>query len=168
MTQPPLIPGADLNSIVITTGEVAEIYGVTERAVQLWESDRSWIQSKSRDRWHLVSVVRGVYNGLISALNKKKGPEGDKYDELELREQTAKTEKLEIEVLRLKAELVPAVEVERTAFELARAASEAFMNLPARLADELAAEKDAFTVRTRLENEIRGILENLTKERTAA
>lgn len=168
MTQESLIPGADLGSIVVTTGEVAEVFGVTDRAVQLWESDKHWIESKGRDRWHLVSVVRGVYEGLIAALNKKKGPEGAQYDALELREQTAKTEKLEIEVCRLKGELVPASEVERTAFELARATSEAFMNLPARLADELAAEKDAFTVRTRLEDEIRGILENLTKERTAA
>ena len=164
MTQTPLIPDADLGSIVITTGEVAEVFGVTERAVQLWESDKRWIESRGRDRWHLVSVVRGVYEGLIAAVNKKKGPEGKAYEDLELREQTAKTEKLEIEVQRMKGELVPAAEVERTAFELARATSEAFMNLPARLADELAAEKDAFTVRTRLEDEIRGILENLTDE----
>jgi len=168
MTQAPLIPDADVNSIHLTTGEIAALYGVTERAVQLWESEKGWIQSERRDRWHLPSVVRGVYQGQLDVINKKKGPEGKAYEDLELREQTAKTVKLELEVARIKGELVPASDVKRTAYELARATSEAFMNLPARLADELAAEKDAFTVRTRLEDEIRNILENLTKERTAA
>ena len=56
--------------------------------------------------------------------------------------------------------LIPADRVVREAFESARVIREAILNLPARLASELAAETDTRRIYTRLDAELRQVLES--------
>lgn len=158
------LPGmeADLGQVHVTTEDLARLYGVTVRAVQLWETERGWIRRAPRGTFPLVEAVKGVYDGQAAAINKKKGPEGAELDNLELREQKAKTEKAEIEVQRLRDELIPAAEVEKEIFERYRTVRDALENIPARVAAGLAAETDEHTIKTLLVTEINRILETLS------
>lgn len=58
--------------------------------------------------------------------------------------------------------LVDAEAVKRESFRVARATRDALMSIPDRLAPELAGETDQFTIRKRLEDEIRQALQNLS------
>lgn len=153
----------NLSQVHLTTGQIAQIYGVTDRAVQLWETERFWIQRTPRGTFHFLSVVKGVYDGQQNAINRKKGPEGAELESLELREQRAKTEKAEIEVQKLKGDLVPAADVEKAIFERYRTVRDTLENIPSRISAMLAAESDEHKVKELLMNEINRALENLSK-----
>lgn len=71
----------------------------------------------------------------------------------------AKLAKLEFE--EKSGKLVGVSEVQREAFKLARAVRDSVMNLPDRLAPELAAETNIFKVHARLSEELRKCLESL-------
>lgn len=60
--------------------------------------------------------------------------------------------------------LINAERVKRQAFKVARATRDAMLNIPDRVAAELAAEKDQFLVHKRLTDEIRMALEGLSDE----
>lgn len=58
--------------------------------------------------------------------------------------------------------LIATEQVNRSAFKVARAVRDGLMNLPDRLAAELAAESDAAAIHSRLAREIRDVLRELT------
>lgn len=62
-----------------------------------------------------------------------------------------------------RGELVSAAAAERAAFDCARTVKEAMLNLPDRLASELAGESDPRRVHARLEEEVRLALESLAE-----
>ncbi len=62
-----------------------------------------------------------------------------------------------------RGELVSAAAAERAAFDCARTVKEALLNLPDRLAAELAGESDPRRVHERLEQEVRSALESLAE-----
>lgn len=78
-------------------------------------------------------------------------------------ESRAKREAYEAELARLKVQkeleqLVDADEVKRAAFRVARQVRDGLLNIPDRIAAELAAETDAFAVHRMLTDEIRKVL----------
>lgn len=60
--------------------------------------------------------------------------------------------------------LLPAEQVERDWFKAGRTTRDAVLSIPARVAAEFAGETDAFTIQTRLENELRQALTHLADE----
>ncbi len=74
----------------------------------------------------------------------------------------AKLAKLEFD--HKSGKLIDAAEVKKSAFDAARMVRNSMMNIPDRLAAELAAETDVFKVTQKLKNEIRKALEGLQVE----
>lgn len=70
----------------------------------------------------------------------------------------------QLELEQREGKLVEAEEVKREAFRVARIVRDALLNLPDRVAGELAAEANQFKVHQRLSNEIRRALEDLKLE----
>jgi phage terminase Nu1 subunit (DNA packaging protein) len=162
--QQDLIPAVDLGQIYLTTPEVAALYGVTERAVQLWHTERQWVSPDRRGLWRLADVILGVYEGQAAAINKKKGDAGFELDQLERREQRAKTERAEFELGRAREQFIDAAEVRRTAFEQGRTVRDAIENIPSRISALLAAETDTHKIKEMLHAELHQALETLTTE----
>lgn len=78
------------------------------------------------------------------------------------RKEAADAELAELKLEREKGRLVDAEEVKKTAFKVARTVRDQMLNIPDRVAAELAAETDAFKINKRLTDEIRKALEHLT------
>lgn len=72
-----------------------------------------------------------------------------------------RAERERLALLREKAELVPAEEVKREAFNLGKTIREALLNIPDRVANQFAAESDPQAVHLALTGEIRQALEQL-------
>lgn len=77
------------------------------------------------------------------------------------RKEAADAELAELKLEREKGRLVDAEEVKKTAFKVARAVRDQMLNIPDRVAAELAAETDVFKINKRLTDEIRKALELL-------
>lgn len=159
--QPTLIPDADLGGIYVSSAKLAEIYAKDIRSVQYWD-EKGYIRPTPRG-YNLVDAVRGLDHAKDEIISKKKGPEGEELLDLEKREQKAKTVKAEIEVERLRGELVPAAEVKSEQFNLARRTRDAIENIPSRIAAILAAEQDEHKVKEMLAHELKQALEGLSK-----
>ncbi len=159
--QPELIPGIHWDEVYETSKMIAEIYGVDIRTVQLWDQ-KGWIKRDARGIYHFRTAIQGIYDAQLAIINKKKGPEDEESNGLEIREQRAKTEKAEIELAKLKGELVSADDVKSSAFEKARQIRNAFENIPSRLSAILAAETDPHKIKLALDKEIKQTLEVLT------
>lgn len=140
---------------------VMEWYGVTDRAIQLW-AEKGYIPKSQNGMYHLPAVVKGLYGAQLEIINKKKGPDGNENIDLLLREQRAKTEKAELELEKMKGDLVNKNEVEKIAFEKARIVREAIENIPQRIAPILAAEADIHQCRETLKKELKNALEELS------
>lgn len=161
MTQTALLGFEHREGTFLSVGQVAVLYGVDERTVQYWET-RGWFKRDKRGEYRLEDVVPGVYNAQQSLINMKKGPEGDEMKGLELREQSAKTQKAEIEVARLQGSLMDVEEVRKEIFERARSLRDALENIPARLGDILAAETDTHKIKSLLKTEFHELLKDET------
>ena len=74
-----------------------------------------------------------------------------------------KAEQAELEVKKLRGELVPAVEVRQQAMQAARQVREAFLALPSRVSAILAEQPEP-VVRDRLTAEVRKLLETIADE----
>jgi len=151
------LPGVDAVEL-IPLASVAEIYGVDPRTVQLW-AEKKWIPRGSNGLYDIKAVIRGVYEAQRGLINKKKGSEGEALEDLDLRERKAKTEKAELELRRLKGELLEKDRVEKREFELGREVRDAVENVPNRVAALLAAEGDQHKVRKILLDELKKALE---------
>jgi len=160
--QPELIPGIHWPEVFETSKNIADIYEVDIRTIQLWDQ-KGYIKRDGRGVYHFISVIRGIYNFQLALINKKKGTEGQELDDLELREQRAKTEKSEIELAKLRGELVLASEVKTEMFNLARRTRDAIENIPSRIAAILAAESNEHKVKELLSTELKQALEGLSK-----
>lgn len=86
----------------------------------------------------------------------KKDP---KFIESQARREMFKANLAELEFLERVGKLIPADEVDREWFELARLVRDSMLNIPARLADRLAHEMDQRTIHDLLEQEIYQALE---------
>lgn len=159
--QASLIPDCDISGIYCSSAKLAEIYAKDIRSVQYWD-EKGYIRPTPRG-YNLVETVRGLDKAKDDIISKKKGPDGEELLDLEKREQKAKTEKVEIEVARLRGELVPASEVKSEQFTIARRTRDAIENIPSRIAAILAAETDEHKVRETLSHELKQALEGLSK-----
>lgn len=96
----------------------------------------------------------------------KKNP---KFIESQARREMFKANLTELEYLEQVGKLIPAEEVDREWFELARLVRDTMLNIPARIADQLAHETDQRKVQDLLEAEIYQALESIAvKEDQAA
>lgn len=80
------------------------------------------------------------------------------------RREAADAELAELKLEKEKGKLVDAEEVRAAAFKAARTVRDSMMNIPDRLAGELAAETDHFRIHKKLTDEIRKALEGLQFE----
>lgn len=96
----------------------------------------------------------------------KKDP---KFIESQARREMFRANLTELEYLEQVGKLIPAEDIDREWFELARLVRDSMLNIPARLADQLAHETDQRKVHDLLEQEIYRALESIsTKEEQAA
>ena len=168
--QPALIPDIPWNEVHVTVEFIADAYGVTPRAVQLWETERQWIRRAPRGTFPFLGVIRGVYDGQREAINKKKpeapiGADGktlESQEEAERREAIADANMKELKEAEMRRDLLPRSEVENAAFDKARKIRDAFENLPSRIGSILAAETDSTQVKALLNREINNILQELS------
>lgn len=86
------------------------------------------------------------------------------YAEARAQHERFKSRLAELEVATIEGKLVNADEVKRESFRAARQVRDSLLNLPDRLAAELAAESNQFKVHQRLVKEIRRALEDLKFE----
>ena len=86
------------------------------------------------------------------------------YAEARAQHERFKARLAELELETRESKLVNAEEVKQAAFKTARQVRDALLNLPDRVAGELAAETNAFKVHQRLTKEIRRALEELKLE----
>lgn len=86
------------------------------------------------------------------------------YAEARAQHERFKSRLAELEVATIEGKLVNADEVKRESFRTARQVRDSLLNLPDRLAAELAAETNQFKVHQRLVKEIRRALEELKLE----
>ena len=86
------------------------------------------------------------------------------YAEARAQHERFKSRLAELEVATIEGKLVNADEVKRESFRAARQVRDSLLNLPDRLAAELAAETNQFKVHQRLVKEIRRALEDLKFE----
>ncbi len=136
---------------------------ITERSVQEWVEKGYFPRSDFRGLYHLMNVIGGVYWKQRELINKKKGIEGEELDSLEVREQRAKTEKAEIEVARLRGELIPTDAAKAEMFNAARRTRDSIENIPPRIAALLASETDEHKIKEMLSHELKQALEGLSK-----
>lgn len=162
MTQIALNGFEELDGTFLTVEAVAKLYGVDERTVQYWV-DKDWCSRHRKGEYKLEDVVPGVYRAQLELINMKKGPDGVDIKNLQLREQTAKTEEAELKLAERKKELIPAAEVKLKLFEIARNTRDAVEAIAPRISAILAAETDPHKVRELLAAELRQALEELSK-----
>ncbi len=84
-----------------------------------------------------------------------------KFIESQARREMFKANLTELEYLEQVGKLIPAEEVDREWFELARLVRDTMLNIPARIADQLAHETDQRKVQDLLEQEIYQALESI-------
>lgn len=161
--QASLLPEISLDEVRLSTKELSELYGVDVRTVQLWDSERRWIERDNKGNFHLPSVVRSVYRAQLDLINRKKGADGEVMGDLEVREQRAKTEMAELRVREMRGTVVSAEDVKKAAFETARSVRDALSAIPARIGALVAAESDPHKVKEILAQEIRQALEELAQ-----
>jgi len=88
--------------------------------------------------------------------------QGSAYWDAHTRREIAAANREELLEKKLAGELVERVKVEDAAFAIGRMLRDAVLGLPTRLAPELAALPDAFEIETKLRNELRKVLEDIT------
>lgn len=89
---------------------------------------------------------------------------GPSYQESKAKREAAEAALAELKLEKERGRLLDAEEVRKSAFNAARMVRNLMMNIPDRVAAELAAETDVFKVGQRLKDEIRKALEGLGKE----
>lgn len=94
----------------------------------------------------------------------KPGPNGDpSLAQAQVRVAQERADALRLTNEQRRARLIDAGEARREAFECARAVRDAVLNVPGRLAAELAGERDVGRVRERLDKELRAALEAMAE-----
>lgn len=98
------------------------------------------------------------------------GQDADGFDSILVIEKRQKHFQAELSRLKFEeqaGQLLNADEVKSEAFKTLRLVRDGLLSIPDRVASELAAEKDPFSVRKRLDEEIRNVLQNLSFQITA-
>jgi len=151
----------ELHEVRCTTDVLADVFGVSIQTVYDWISD-DVIPKPERGLHSFTSVVRSVYLRQRDMV-KKKMPEGELYD-LDVRDKRAAVEKKELEIRKLKGDLLDRELVHKRTFELARTLRDAIENVPNRISAMIAAENDKHTVHKLLLNELRSTLQGLIED----
>ena len=123
------------------------------------DADRRFEAARHADRAAFSSTSYSEEDEEPVDAQTKKDP---KFIESQARREMFKAKLTELEYLEQVGKLVPAEEVDREWFELARLVRDSMLNLPARLADRLAHETDQRKIHDLLESEIYQALEAIS------
>jgi hypothetical protein len=138
-------------------GTIAKLLDLTPRRVRQLARE-GVIPPAEGGRYPLVGAVQGYVRYL-----RELSPEDAAIQQHRSRRMQMLARKLEIEVQRLTAELLPADEVSEVWARLAAAFRARMLAIPSKLAPELAAEHDPNLVQARLEEEIHHALAELAR-----
>lgn len=132
---------------------IADLYGVSEQSIRDW-INAAIIEKPLNSLLNVVEVIRAVYRHqrkIIERLGSQ-----PLIDE-RLKVTTIKREMAEIELKKLRGELLDAEKVKIVAFSRAKSEAEMLSNLPSRLKSILAAETDEFKVGEILKEALDGV-----------
>lgn len=131
------------------------------------DADRRFEAARHADRAAFSSTDYGETeeDGSDVDPETKKHP---KFIESQARREMFKAKLTELEYLEQVGKLVPAEEVDKEWFELARLVRDSMLNIPARLADQLAHETDQRKIHDLLETEIYQALEAISAQQGQA
>lgn len=152
-------PRAALN-ITLTTGQAAELFGVTPKTVIEWgktgapKADHgTWLLKDLFDWWKENIAPRSI----IKKHRDETKAEADR------RRAVAKARREEIALEKEEKTHCKLKDVEAAFFSAGRIVRDAMLNIPDRVKAELAAESDAFEIGETLTKEIRAALEDLAE-----
>lgn len=155
---------------VVTAAEYARRRGITQEAVRRAIQNGRLVESivtNERGRQRIIPSLADAEWDKNTQHHRRSQPEVQVEDDLldipNFNESRAKREAYQAELARLEYEekqgtLVNAEAVKKEAFRTARLVRDAMLNIPDRIAAELAAETDAFAAHKRLTDEIRTAL----------
>jgi phage terminase Nu1 subunit (DNA packaging protein) len=143
----------------LKVARLAKIYDVEPQTIYSWEK-RGLFKRDEEGFIDLVEAVQAIYK------HQRRLIRGRGSDELiTQRTRIAKSiaEEKELKLRQLRGELLPAEDVKKETFELARATRDAIENIPGRISAILAAEASEHRVRELLAAELRQALQELSK-----
>ena len=155
---------------LLTMAEYAKLIGKSRQSVFGRIKSGSLPAKKIKNRWFIDPKVAKdnpqVNNNILGNGGEGVGND-DKDDESPLTKEKIRTQRATADIKEMEAKekagkLIDVEVVKKQAFTAGRNVREAFQNLPARISAELACETDPHRVESKLENEIRIILENLS------
>lgn len=150
---------------LLTVREFAKREGVDPKRIQDRIKNGSLPAEKKGNRWYIDPIIADQNPILSNNLVLRDQP-GDNRHASPLHKARTEREKALAEIKQMEAgkmrgELIEVRIVERETFKEARRVRDAFLNMPARIAAEIAVETDPHKVEYFLDKEIREILEQL-------
>lgn len=148
---------------------MAKLLLLTPRRIQQLANE-GVIEKTERGRYDLILSVQGYIRYLNDQIpNKATSDVGAQFARVDAEVERAKLLKHKAELARLEEEekkglLVDAEAQRRDAFRIARIVRTAILNIPARVAQDLAVDADSLSVHRKLENELIQALSSLADE----
>ena len=144
--------------MIVKTKDVIDLFDVTAQTLGNWK--KRGLRQEKRGRWDLKKVLEWWF--LNVAPDKLAENSGTLADARKFfLDAKGQREKLKLQVER--GELIKKADVEKEAFECARTARDALLNIPSRVSSVLAAKTKEVEVEKILDKEIRQALEALSK-----
>ena len=148
---------------LITQSALAKELGVDRSAInQLVKKGRlpSLEGSKKLDR----EICLAIYKENIAPAAQHGGEKNTTYDKARTRKTHAEAIIKEIDAKRAMGEVMAIDDVQKQAFNMYRSTRDALLNIPSKIAPEIACETDPHKVEEILNSEIRGVLEQLANQ----
>lgn len=132
---------------------IADLYGVSEQSIRDW-INAAIIEKPLNSRLNVIEVIKAVYRHQRKIIENMGN---QSLTDERLHVMKIKREITELELKKLKGELMHVEKIKRIAFARAKTEAETFNSLPSRLKAILAAESDEFKVGQVLQSEIEQI-----------
>lgn len=168
------LPGTTLRAVqrAIETGRITTVVdGKGRPRIDPEVADIQWGRNTDPDQSARANAGRdhapqsGGDNGTAPAGGSGGGTEreGSAYWDAKTRREIAEATKAELQLAALSGDLVKREAVERAAFEAGRLLRDMVLSVPSRLAAELAAMNDAQAIEGRIRDELRKVLDELSR-----
>ena len=151
------MPDTKFQDVEYPTDVIAGILGVTRARIRQLTKDG--MPKNGRNRYPMIACIRWYIK-----FWKDKANQGDvALARYKKRLAKAQAESAEIDLKAKKKEMLPAADVEKDAFNMARQTRDAMLSIPDRISDQLAAEKKPEEVHKTLNIEITRALRGLAE-----